>query len=364
MHWRRFCAVYIIPAAIFQSVIIGGGYGTGREIVEYVTRFGPAGGLLAIAVIACLFVLVLSASFAFAVRFKVFNYRDFLKELLGPIWIIYEVLFVLLLVLVLAIVTSATTTLAETAFNIGMYQVWLFLSLAILGFTYFGRPIVKFALTIWTLLLMGFLVTLIVSMVSVKDILLLSNIGTIDWLGASISGMRFAIYNSALIPVLMYAASEIETTDQAVKSGVIAGLFGVLPALLLHVGFIGFYPEINQLPVPTYHLVEQSGIHFAVHIYFFILIGTILLTAVGVLQGVNDRIDSWLKEVRNFGLSNRARSCSSLGITIASLLLSQFGLINLIAKGYGALSWGFMVIFTLPLLTIGLKRLIIKEQKV
>ncbi len=364
MHWRRFCAVYIIPAAIFQSVIIGGGYGTGREIVEYVTRFGPAGGLLSIAVIACLFVVVLSASFAFAARFKVFNYRDFLKELLGPIWIIYEVLFVLLLVLVLAIVTSATTTLAETAFDIGIYQVWLFLSVAILGFTYFGRSIVKFALTIWTLLLMGFLVSLIVSMVPIKDLLLLSNIGTIDWLGASISGMRFAIYNSALIPVLMYAASEIQTTEQAVKSGVIAGLFGVLPALLLHVGFVGFYPEINQLPVPTYHLVEQSGIRFAVHIYFFILIGTILLTAVGVLQGVNDRIDSWLKEVRNFGLSNRARSFSSLGITIASLLLSQFGLINLIAKGYGALSWGFMVIFTLPLLTIGLKRLITKEQKV
>ena len=115
----------------------------------------------------------------------------------------------LLLVLVLAIVTSATTTLAEAAFDIGIYQVWLFLSLAILSFTYFGRSIVKFALTIWTLLLMGFLVSLIVSMVPIKDILLLGNIDNIDWLGASISGMRFAIYNSALIPVLMYAASEI-----------------------------------------------------------------------------------------------------------------------------------------------------------
>jgi uncharacterized membrane protein YkvI len=363
VQWRKFCAVYIIPAAIFQSVIIGGGYGTGREIVEYVTRFGAAGGLLAIVVIATLFILVLSTSFAFAVKFKVFNYRDFLKELLGPSWIIYELLFILLLVLVLAIVTSATTTLAETAFGIGIYQVWLFLTLAILSFTYFGRPIVKLALTVWTVLLMGFLVLLIISTVSINDIWLPSNNGTVDWLGATLSGMRFAIYNSALIPVLMYAASEIESTTQAVKSGVIAGLFGVLPALLLHVGFIRFYPEINQLPVPTYHLVEQSGKDFAVHIYFFILIGTILLTAVGVLQGVNDRIDSWLKEARNQGLSNRTRSFSSFGITIASLLLSQLGLINLIAKGYGALSWGFMIIFTLPLLTIGLKRLITKEQK-
>ncbi|MEX0742436.1 MAG: M56 family metallopeptidase, partial [Phycisphaeraceae bacterium] len=45
----RFVRVYLIPGAIFQSVLVGGGYGTGREIVEFFTRFGALGGLLVLA---------------------------------------------------------------------------------------------------------------------------------------------------------------------------------------------------------------------------------------------------------------------------------------------------------------------------
>ena len=51
----RFLRVYVVPGAVFQSVMVGGGYGTGREIVEYFTTFGSLGGLLGI---------------AFAVRFR------------------------------------------------------------------------------------------------------------------------------------------------------------------------------------------------------------------------------------------------------------------------------------------------------
>ena len=42
----RFVRVYVVPGAVFQSVMIGGGYGTGREIVEFFTSFGLLGGLL------------------------------------------------------------------------------------------------------------------------------------------------------------------------------------------------------------------------------------------------------------------------------------------------------------------------------
>jgi uncharacterized membrane protein YkvI len=45
----RFFRVYIIPGAVFQSVMIGGGYGTGREIVEYFTCYGFFGWIVRIA---------------------------------------------------------------------------------------------------------------------------------------------------------------------------------------------------------------------------------------------------------------------------------------------------------------------------
>lgn len=34
------------PAAVFISVVMGGGYGTGREMIEFFTRYGLLGGLL------------------------------------------------------------------------------------------------------------------------------------------------------------------------------------------------------------------------------------------------------------------------------------------------------------------------------
>ena len=32
--------VYIVPAAVSISAVMGGGYGTGREVVEFFTRCG------------------------------------------------------------------------------------------------------------------------------------------------------------------------------------------------------------------------------------------------------------------------------------------------------------------------------------
>ena len=37
---------YLLPGFIFQSLVIGGGYGTGRELVEFFLLLGPKNGIL------------------------------------------------------------------------------------------------------------------------------------------------------------------------------------------------------------------------------------------------------------------------------------------------------------------------------
>jgi uncharacterized membrane protein YkvI len=64
---NRFFKVYIVPAAMFISVVMGGDYGTGREVVEFFTRYGLLGGLLGIGVAACVFALVLLCTYEFSV---------------------------------------------------------------------------------------------------------------------------------------------------------------------------------------------------------------------------------------------------------------------------------------------------------
>ena len=93
----RLLKVALIPAAVFQSVIFGGAYGTGREIAEFVTRHGPVGGLLALLVIALGFALVLTLCFELARLRQVYDYRTFFQALIGRGWIAFELLFLICL---------------------------------------------------------------------------------------------------------------------------------------------------------------------------------------------------------------------------------------------------------------------------
>ena len=49
-------------------------------------------------------------------------------------------------------------------------------------------------------------------------------------------------------------------------------------------------------------------------------------------------------------------------VLIASALilagvLADFGIVDLIAQGYGTIAWGFLFVFLIPLFTVGLYRL-------
>jgi len=81
----KFVRSYLVPGEVFQSIVVGGGYGTGREIVQYFTNYGLYGGLLGIFVAFAMFALVLRFTFEIARQFKAFDYRSFLKSFLGKI---------------------------------------------------------------------------------------------------------------------------------------------------------------------------------------------------------------------------------------------------------------------------------------
>jgi hypothetical protein len=38
--------------------------------------------------------------------------------------------------------------------------------------------------------------------------------------------------------------------------------------------------------------------------------------------------------------------------------IATFGLVNLIAKGYGSAAWGFLIAYIIPIMTVGIYRLI------
>ena len=88
----RFLKIYLLPGAILQSVMIGGGYGTGRELVEFFTRFGIANGFLGQLLATLLVSGIFAITLALAVQYQTYDYRSFFKLILGRAWFLFEAL--------------------------------------------------------------------------------------------------------------------------------------------------------------------------------------------------------------------------------------------------------------------------------
>src|SRR5687767_7259125 len=101
--WQR----YFLPPVTFMSVVIGGGYATGRELVEFFMSAGPVGGLLGMLVTALIWSVVFGLSLQLARVTQSFEYRSFFKQLLGRGWVLFELAYLALLILVLAVLGAA-----------------------------------------------------------------------------------------------------------------------------------------------------------------------------------------------------------------------------------------------------------------
>jgi len=354
---RRFFRVYIIPGAVFQSVMIGGGYGTGREIVEFFTGYGMLGGLLGMGIAFACLAVILALTFEFARCFQVYDYRNFFKRLLGRGWVAFELLIILMFLLVLAVLASAAGNILRDHLGIS-YTAGLAILLAVVGLlTFFGRDLIAQVLTYWSFFLYAVFLTFFVLVLSRDWAPISEALGHAEVLdGWWRSGFKYALYNIAAAPLLLYVARVFETRGEAMRSGVIGGAIAMLPAVVFQVTFFANYPDILQQPIPTYWMMKELGMSVLLVVYTVMLFGTFIETGAGMLQGINERIDAWLEEKRGRGLGRAAHAAIAVSAIGVSALLSLLGITVLIARGYGTMAWGFLLVYVIPLLTVGVYR--------
>jgi uncharacterized membrane protein YkvI len=93
-------------------------------------------------------------------------------------------------------------------------------------------------------------------------------------------------------------------------------------------------------------------------VFQIVLFGTFIETGAGIVHAVNERVAGVFAEKgRNF--PHWARFIIALSLLGGAIFLAtSIGIIELIAKGYGALSYGFIAIVVAPLLTIGVYRIV------
>ena len=93
MNRRRKWTWYLTPGLVFQSVLIGGGYGTGAEIARYFGSHGLLGGLLGLGAAAAGWAALCAVTFEFARVFRAYDYGTMMRRLLGRAGIQYELCY-------------------------------------------------------------------------------------------------------------------------------------------------------------------------------------------------------------------------------------------------------------------------------
>jgi uncharacterized membrane protein YkvI len=91
-------------------------------------------------------------------------------------------------------------------------------------------------------------------------------------------------------------------------------------------------------------------------IFEIVLFGTLIETGAGFIKAVDDRIE--ITSARNGEATPTwVRPVIAIGLTLIGVAVSTFGLTGLIAKGYGTVCWGFLIVYVIPMLTIGIYKI-------
>lgn len=348
---------YVLPGLVFQSVVIAGGYGTGREIVEFFLTLGPKGGLLAMAVSTIIWSAVCAVSFEFGRAFASYDYRTFFQHLLGRAGVLFEICYFVFLAIVLAVIAAAAGSILEETFG-QPYVVGVVGMMAAIGFLVFkGTATIEKFLASWSFVLYAVYVVLFVwSFLSFGD-QVVDKMRSVPVLpGWFVGGVKYAAYNLATIPAILFCIRHIERRREAVWAGVLAGPIAMLPALLFFVAMAGHYPEIVDRAVPANFILETLGSRTFQIAFQVVLFGTLVETGTGMIHAVNERV-STAYERQDRAMPPALRVALGTGLLLAGTFIAQFGLISLIARGYGTLTWLFLLIFVIPVLTWGIVKL-------
>lgn len=365
-RWPGWFSRCLLPAIIFQSVLIGGGYASGREIIEFGAKFGALGIWTGLAIFIGFSVMAMVA-YEFARVFRSYDYRTFMRNLIGPAWFLFDVLFILMSVLVIAIVSSAAGEIAERTLSVP-YSLGVAAVITLVGLIqFYGRRVGEAFMTIGTVFLYaGFLLfglTVLSGRLSiVQDVFARGDTALVPGAAAGaamVSGLLYVGYNLVVIPSTFFSLDKQRSRADAVIGGLLTGLLSTLPFMLTYLALMVFYPDpdVFDAPVPWLVMLERVGSSGIGWIYTVVVFITLVETGVGLNDAILGRINSYLREYGYRELGGRERVRITVGILIAAALMSRFGLIALVAEGYTAMGFGFLILFALPLLTVGIYRI-------
>ena len=363
----------LLPGIVLQSVLMGGGYATGREIIEYGGKFGAYGWVSGVFTFFT-FAVIAVLTFELARIYRIYDYKSILQQIIGKAWPIYDILYVILLFLIISIMASATGEILQQTIGLN-YMVGVVILILIVAFlNFFGSAfIAKFetygtialyaAYIIFTIMVISANKDNIATVMATQDTSYVEN-ATLPM--AMVTGIIYASYNLSAIPAGLFTLRAQTKRSESIISGIIGALLMTIPWFLTYFAVMGYYPDdsIIGASVPWLVMLQSvSDSNIPVLVFGVVAGWTLIETATGMIHALLERLDHSLEEKNQEPLSPKKRGIITAAILVVAIFFSKIGIINLISMGYSALAYGFILFYLLPLVTVGLYK-VIKNGKV
>lgn len=331
--------------AAYIGTVIGAGFASGQEIMQFFTRYGDIGLLMA-CLTGAMFFICGYGIFYLSKHYKVYDYNTFIIKVCGPrLSLVYDCIISMFLFFGASIMFAGSGAIFEESLGInrtiGISVIALFTLLIVLKAV---KGILRVNSVVVPILIIVILFVLFKTMYSSNiDILpvKLKSIYNGDMLKPIFSFIFYCSYNLVLAVGVLTAFSQDISSQRILKRGAFLGGMGLMVlSIALNLCLILYMPAISKLSIPVLYIAGMHGtyIKYAVLLCIWCEICT---TAIANVFSLANRIAKNRPSTYKF---------SSLFIVVTCIPLSLFNFKSLISFFYplfGALSMfliGFILI--------------------
>lgn len=329
-------------AAVYVGTVIGAGFATGREIVEFFSRFGFY-GFITILIAGYVFIFLGAKIMVKSIEIQATSFEDFNDHLFGKrLAKVMNIFMMVMLIGVCAVMLSGAEALFAEQLGISRSigsLLTIVLTLIIMALGVKGLFAVNtFVVPILILFNLILMVTSVTGSDFINDLFFIPNEG-VKW-EALVAAFSYAAFNLTLAQaVLVPIAVEINDVVIVKLGGFIGGLLLTLILLSSHFTLITL-PDFAAFDIPMAVIVKTtiSSIYF---IYLLIIYGEIFTSLIGNMYGLE-------KQLRNYISAKRMMIHSSLLVIILLISRVEYStLLGFLYPIFGYVSLLFLVLLTL-----------------
>ena len=358
---------FVLPGIILQSVMIGGGYATGREIVEYGAKYGALGWLSGLGTFLG-FAVIAALTYELIRLTKAYDFKTFMKTIGGPLWIVFDIVYLLFMVVIIAVMASATGNIVEQTLGLNYWVGVVAITVVVAILNFYGSRLIERFETLGTVALYAGYIIFAVLVIGT----FVKNISTVfanhytSFIGGSVSagkalwsGVLYCAYNLVVMPATFFTIERQTRRVESVVSGIIGGVLATIPWFLTYFAVMCFYPNPDVLgaSVPWLAMMQGTAGPVVIAIFGIVMGWTLIETSTGIIHAALERVNNGLKEAHKPPMTGKQQAILTIIVLVGSMVLSKVGIIDLIATVYNALSYAFLAIYVLPLITVGVYKI-------